>query len=139
MVSKLDLPEARERYEELRASLPGVRGISAATGQGVRELLFTAFAEIGAAASIPIAEPDAPRFVLTPAEPFTVEVGADGAYVVSGTRVERLAEMTDFDSDEGLGRFEAILAKMGVDKKLRELGARDGDTVRIAGYEFDYS
>ena len=47
--------------------------------------------------------------------------------------------MTDFDSDDGLGRFEAILAKMGVDKRLREMGAEDGDTVRIAGHEFDYS
>jgi Obg family GTPase CgtA-like protein len=28
---------------------------------------------------------------------------------------------------------------MGVDKKLRELGVREGDTVRIAGVEFDYS
>jgi GTP-binding protein len=47
--------------------------------------------------------------------------------------------MTDFETDEGLGRFEAILAKMGVDRRLQEMGARDGDTVRIAGYEFDYS
>jgi len=38
-----------------------------------------------------------------------------------------------------LGRFEAILAKMGVDKRLREMGATQGDTVRIAGHEFDYS
>jgi len=28
---------------------------------------------------------------------------------------------------------------MGVDKKLREMGAHEGDTVRIAGHEFDYS
>ena len=47
--------------------------------------------------------------------------------------------MTDFETDEGLGRFEAILAKMGIEKRLREMGAREGDTVRIAGYEFDYS
>ncbi|MEO6912700.1 MAG: Obg family GTPase CgtA, partial [Candidatus Baltobacteraceae bacterium] len=40
---------------------------------------------------------------------------------------------------EGLGRFEQILAKMGVDKKLRELGAVDGDTVRIGEFEFTYS
>jgi GTP-binding protein len=58
---------------------------------------------------------------------------------VSGERVERLAHMTDFDSDEALARFEQILAKMGVDKKLRELGVQEGDTVRIAGVEFDYS
>jgi GTP-binding protein len=47
--------------------------------------------------------------------------------------------MTNFESDEGLGRFERIIAKMGIDKKLRELGAQDGDTVRIAGYEFNFS
>ena len=47
--------------------------------------------------------------------------------------------MTDFDSDEALARFEAVLAKIGVERRLRELGARDGDTVRIAGNEFVYS
>jgi GTP-binding protein len=47
--------------------------------------------------------------------------------------------MTDFDSDEGLARFERTLAKIGVEKKLRELGAAEGDIVRIADYEFTYS
>jgi Obg family GTPase CgtA-like protein len=28
---------------------------------------------------------------------------------------------------------------MGVEKKLVELGAREGDTVRIGAYEFTYS
>jgi len=50
-----------------------------------------------------------------------------------------LAAMTNFDSDEGLARFEQILAKMGVEKKLRELGAVEGDTVRIGPFEFTYS
>jgi len=73
------------------------------------------------------------------ASAFEIAVAADGAFVVSGERIDRLAAMTDFESDEGLVRFEAILAKMGVDERLRELGAKDGDTVRIAGHEFDYS
>ena len=47
--------------------------------------------------------------------------------------------MTNFDSDEALARFERALAKMGVEKKLRELGAGEGDTVRIGPYEFTYS
>jgi GTP-binding protein len=47
--------------------------------------------------------------------------------------------MTDFDSDEGLGRFERVLGKMGVEKRLAELGAKQGDTVRIGAYEFTYS
>ena len=36
-------------------------------------------------------------------------------------------------------RFERALGKMGVEKKLVELGAREGDTVRIGAYEFTYS
>ena len=139
VLSKLDLPEARERFAELRESIADLRGISAATGEGVRELLYVAFRTIAAAPALDRRAPDAPRFVLTPAEPFRIERASDGAYVVTGERIERLAAMTDFESDEGLGRFEAILAKMGLDAKLRESGARDGDTVRIAGYEFDYS
>jgi GTP-binding protein len=139
VISKLDLPEARERFDELRGSIEGLRGISAATGEGVRELLFAAFQTIAATPIPEVVQPDVPRFVLTPQEPFTIAVEADGTFVVAGERVERLAAMTDFDSDEGLGRFEAILAKMGVEKRLREMGASEGDTVRIAGHEFDYS
>jgi GTP-binding protein len=139
VISKLDVPEARENFEALRESIPGVRGISAATGEGVRDLLFAAYQQIQTSPIPEVAEAEVPRIVLTPREPFEIQVADDGAYEVIGERVERLAAMTDFDSDEGLGRFEQVLAKMGVDKKLRELGAKDGDTVRIAGHEFDYS
>ncbi len=139
VLSKLDIPEARERFEELRGSIEGLRGISAATGEGVRDLLFAAFQTIAATPMPDVVEPDVPRFLLTPQEAFAIAVDGDGAFVVTGERVERLAAMTDFDSEEGLGRFEAILAKMGVEKRLREMGAAEGDTVRIAGHEFDYS
>ncbi len=139
VISKLDLPEARAGFEALRERIPELRGISAATGEGVRDLLFAAYRTTQESAPAVVLAPDPPRFNLTPQEAFSIEVLADRTFVVTGDRIERLAAMTDFDSDEGLGRFEAILAKMGVDKKLRELGARDGDTVRIADQEFDYS
>jgi GTP-binding protein len=139
VLSKLDLPEARERLADLRGPIEGLRGISAVTGEGVRELLFAAYHTILETPVPEVVSPEVPRFVLEPHEPFAISLDADGAFVVSGERVERLAAMTDFDSDEGLGRFEAILAKMGVDKRLREMGATQGDTVRIAGHEFDYS
>ena len=139
VISKIDVPQARESFETLREQIPDLRGISAATGEGVRELLFVAFTRIQTTPIPEVAEQEAPRIVLTPREPFEISITEDGVYEVYGERVERLAAMTDFDSDEGLGRFELVLGKMGVDKKLRELGAKDGDTVRIAGHEFDYS
>lgn len=138
VLTKLDLPEARERFAELTDRIANLRGISAATGEGVRELLFAAFATIAATPSPAVATLEKPRFVLTPDEPFEVTREA-GVFVVRGERVERLAAMTNFDTDEGLSRFEAILSKMGVERRLQELGARDGDTVRIGEHEFDYS
>ena len=139
VISKLDLPDAKATFDLLKETIPGLRGISAATNEGVRDLLFAAFQTIAATPMPDVVAPDAPRFVLTPQEAFIINVDPDGTYVVSGDRIERLAAMTDFDTDEGLAHFEQVLTKMGVDKALQERGAHEGDTVRISEFEFDYS
>ncbi len=140
VLNKLDLPDARERLAALRERYgEGVRGISAATNEGVRELVYAVWQLIEAAPMPEIVVPPPALIELTPAGAFRIERGRDGAFELSGERIERLAAMTDFDSDEALGRFERALAKMGVEKKLRELGAVEGDTVRIGQYEFTYS
>ena len=41
-------------------------------------------------------------------------------------------------SDEDIYRFSNRLNKMGVDEKLREAGAQDGDKVRILDFYFDF-
>jgi GTP-binding protein len=138
VITKLDVPLARERYEELREEWPGLRGISAATGEGVRDLMNEVWRTIESVPRPAATVPDPAYIVLRGDEPFEVNV-EDGVFVVSGERIERLAAMTDFDSDEALARFEHVLNRMGVEKRLRELGVHDGATVRIAGNEFTYS
>jgi GTP-binding protein len=139
VLNKIDLPQARESLEALRALFPDILGISAATHEGVRELTL-AVAQIIEHAPMPeVAAPAPARIELISPDAFAVERGDDGAFVVSGERIERLAAMTDFDSDEALARFERALGKMGVEKRLQELGAAEGDTVRIGPYEFTYS
>ena len=46
--------------------------------------------------------------------------------------------MTKFASDEDEYRFANRLTKLGVDDKLKELGAQDGDQVRILDFYFDF-
>ena len=133
VVTKLDLPDARAMFDVLRAQLPDVRRFSAATNEVVRELMHAAWDIIRALPPPDVSTPESAVHDLRPDEPFEIRVEA-GIYVVSGDRVERLAQMTDFESDEALARFEQILSKMGVTKKLRELGVHDGDTVRIAAW-----
>ncbi|MDQ6932754.1 MAG: GTPase ObgE [Candidatus Eremiobacteraeota bacterium] len=138
VLSKLDLPEARRHLEKLRASFPDALGISAATREGVEALLYAVWQTVRMTPLPQLTVGEAPRIVLAPHEPFAIRKEG-GVFIVTGERVERLAAMTNFESDEALARFEQILGKLGVDKKLRELGASDGDTVRIAGTEFTYS
>ncbi len=139
VISKLDLPDAQERLRDMQAQFPHARGISAATGEGVRELMYALWQTIKEAPLPEIVTPPPALIELVPHDAFTIERQRDGTFIISGERVERLASMTNFDSDEGLARFERALAKMGVEKKLRELGAAEGDTVRIGQYEFTYS
>jgi GTP-binding protein len=134
VVSKLDLPDAQERLRELREQFPDARGISSATSEGVRELVYAIWQTIKESPPPQIVVPPPALIELVPDEAFAIERDADGAFVLSGPRIERLAAVTNFDSEEG-----RALAKMGVEKKLRELGAVEGDTVRIGPYEFTYS
>ncbi|HZV77625.1 MAG TPA: GTPase ObgE [Candidatus Babeliales bacterium] len=138
VLNKLDLPEARESLAELKRDFPEIRGISAATGEGVRDLTLAVARTIEAAPMPEIVTPQV-RIELVASDAFRIERNTDGTFVVSGDRVERLAAMTDFESDEALARFERALGKMGVEKRLAELGAREGDTVRIGHHEFTYS
>ena len=139
VVSKLDLPDARERMEELRAQFPEIRGISAATGEGVSELVYAIAKTIVETPLPALADQPPAQIALAPKNAFEIVRDEDGTFVITGARVERLAAMTDFDSDEGLARFERILNKLGVEKKLRDMGAQEGDSVRISDFEFSYS
>ncbi len=71
-------------------------------------------------------------------EPYEIEKESEDLWVLKGKEVERLFKMTKFSSEEGMLRFAKKLRRMGVDDKLRELGAKEGDQVRILDFYFDY-
>ena len=71
-------------------------------------------------------------------EPYTITRDYDGVWVVKGEEVEKLLQMTRFNTDEAIRRFANKLRKMGIDDKLVELGVQEGDKVRILDYEFEF-
>lgn len=63
----------------------------------------------------------------------------DGAvWIIKGAALEKLLRMTNFSTDEAAYRFARKLAKLGVDDKLREMGAKSGDIVQILDFSFDF-
>jgi GTP-binding protein len=71
-------------------------------------------------------------------EPFTITRDDDGCFAISGDEVERIFKMTKFSSEEAAYRFAKKLRRMGIDDKLKEMGAQEGDQVRILDFYFDY-
>jgi GTP-binding protein len=136
-LNKVDVPEARELADLVRPDLEarGLRvfEVSAASREGLRQLGF-AMAEVvaQARAAAPPAEPT--RVVIRPraVDEAGFTVTKDGEqYVVRGEKPERWIRQTDFSNDEAVGYLADRLARLGIEAKLLELGARPGDDVVI--------
>ncbi len=138
--NKMDLPEARQNIAALQEEFADqLIMISAATGQGTEELMTKACQLL---ASLPQEETIAgDEVVLRKFEeepPFIIEF-VNGVFEVSGKRIEKLVAMTNFTTDEGLERFQRIIAQMGLEEALRQEGIKAGQTVKIIDLEFEYS
>jgi len=140
-LNKMDSPEVRARWSEIRAALEArgcpAMAISALAREGTRELLYRAaqiLAELPEE-EVPAREELLPVFQLgEEEEPFTIEREEDG-WRVRGVRVERLAAMTIWNLDEAVRRFQRTLAALGVTEALEGAGVQPGDTVRIGEKE----
>ncbi|MDR0832305.1 MAG: GTPase ObgE [Bacillales bacterium] len=62
-----------------------------------------------------------------------------GHFIIRGTRVEKLYQMTNISTDEGLLYLTTTLRKMGVETALRKAGVKNGDTVVLCDFEFIYT
>jgi GTPase len=139
VLNKIDVPEARELAELVKADLQA-RGlavylVSAASHEGLRTLSF-AMAELVSRARAQAPAPEATRIVLRPKAVdetgFTVTV-EDGVFVVRGTKPVRWVRQTDFSNDEAVGYLADRLARLGVEEALRAAGAQPGDDVVVGG------
>lgn len=80
-------------------------------------------------------EEEAPEVVR---EPFTVEQEDEGVYLVSGPLVNTILDRTIADDEASMRYFQQFLVKKGIVAALREAGAKDGDTVVMGEWEFDF-
>lgn len=71
-------------------------------------------------------------------KPFTIIKDKD-AFVIKGEKVEKLFNMTNFNTEEAYERFSNKLRKMGIDDELIKCGISEGDTVRILDFEFEWT
>ncbi|MBD1381211.1 GTPase ObgE [Metabacillus arenae] len=148
VANKMDMPQAEENLQIFKEKLEDehkIFPISAITREGVRELLFEIASALEKTPEFPLYDEEVEQgghSVLYKFEKegpdFTITRDPDGAFVLTGEKVEKLFVMTDFSRDESVRRFARQLRGMGIDDALRERGAKDGDIVRLLEYEFEF-
>ncbi len=115
--------------------------ISAATGEGIEELLYYVHDMLKNINEAPIVfeKEFFPESLEVASEPYFVEYNEeDDVYVVEGPRIEKMLGYTNIDSEKGFEFFQKFLKTNGILDELEALGIQDGDTVRMYGLEFDY-
>lgn len=142
IANKMDIEAANANLEEFKNKVDvAVYPISAINSEGIDIVLMKIADMLDTIEKEPLYEENEIEshilYKFEREKPFTIHK-EDDTWVVLGKEVEKLLRMTRFNGEEAVNRFASKLRKMGIDNKLRELGAVDGDTVRILDYVFDY-
>jgi GTPase len=141
-LNKIDVPAARERADQVKPQFEArgyqVFEISAATGEGLRQLAFAMAALVAADRAdrvARVASQPAPRVkvaVRAADEPgFEVVRTGEASFLILGDKPRRWVQQTDFSNDEAVGYLADRLARLGVEQALAEAGAEPGAEVLI--------
>ena len=114
--------------------------ISAVTGKGVRELLYSVYELLSTVDPEPVIFPKEFEIIYAGDRnlPYTVEQDEDGVFVVEGPRIEKMLGYTNLESEKGFQFFQKFLKENGILDDLESAGIQEGDTVRMYGLAFDY-
>lgn len=142
--NKTDIIQDEEAYkaflDEMDKRGIEVFTISAATNQGVNELMNKTYEELSKLPPITIFEPemdiDEEEFIL---DDKGYEIKRDNeAYVITGSWIEAVGGSVNFSDNESLQYFQRALLNRGVIEDLIKMGIQEGQTVRIGDLEFDF-
>ena len=123
----------------------GIRGvsISAATGKGLKELLYYVKSLLDKIDKEPVIfeQEFFPEDVLiTENLPYTVKQDEEDEHLfyIEGPKIEKMLGYTNLDSEKGFSFFQKFLRESGILADLEAAGIEEGDTVRMYGFDFDY-
>ena len=144
--NKMDLEDARAFYPELEAYCKEkgypIYPISAATGQGIQDLLNKVVQIRDTIAQAPRTfEKEYDINTMSQDETgdgILIDKLDDGSYVIEGPAVDKMLGFTYLDTEKGFDFFQKFMRQRGVIDRLVKLGIKEGDTVIVGdtAYEF---
>ena len=117
--------------------------ISAATGQGLKELLYAVYELLQTIPrDVTVFEQEYFPEDHIPGNNLPYQVWRDEKdphmFHVEGPKVEKMLGYTNLDSEKGFQFFQNFLKDSGILKELEKLEVEDGDTVKLYELQFEY-
>ena len=113
--------------------------ISAGTTKGTRELMRAAAGLLRQLPPVKVFEPEYVEEIAQAVRPEDFQIEHYGStWLVTGEWISRLVENINFDDYESRNYFDQQLRRCGLFARLEEEGIREGDTVEIYDFEFEY-
>lgn len=142
VANKADLMQDETAYNELEkvAKEKGLAifKISGVTGQGIKELLDYVSKTLKTLPKEELVEiEDKKVYELEDKDEFTI-TREDGIFVVDGPDVQRIMRKVNLEDNESMYYFQKCLEQLGVNKKLKEAGVQEGDTVKVVDWELEW-
>lgn len=142
IANKMDVEGATSHLEQFKEKVHfPVFPISAIQNEGIDQVLITLSEMLDQIKKEPLYEEEKFEshvlYKFQEEKPFTIHKEGN-IWVIRGEKIEKLLRMTKFNTEESALRFATKLRKMGIDDSLRQLGAKEGDTIQILDYEFEY-
>ncbi len=143
VANKCDLASS-EQIEEFRQFVQeqgrSFFAISAATSQGIRELVYAVWQELEKLPPVKIYEAEpAPLYEVHEEDRTNFQIKVeDGIYIVEAPWLAQVLGSVNMDDYESLQYFQRVLRSSGIIDKLLEMGIQEGDTVSIFNFQFDY-
>ena len=113
--------------------------ISAVTGEGLNELFNHVAEVIKTLPKEEVVDIDETMVYTLEDEENQFEIEVRGTeFIVTGPAVERLMGRVNIGDNESYAYMERMIKKLGIDEALREKGVKEGDTVKLLEWEFEW-
>jgi GTP-binding protein len=143
-VNKVDLPQVAARQQEVAESFrqAGIEVffVSAATGQGINELMAAVAKKLGQVEKSQPALEERPRKVFRP-QPRDrgTRVSKEGeTFVIQAPELERIVAMRGVTESELSAQLRRLLSRAGIARELEKAGIKAGDRVRCGTVEWEW-
>lgn len=117
--------------------------ISAATGKGINELMYSALNELNEYDKNLETIDDIPLFDFSNDDAdyktLNAYIDDDGAFVLEGKQLTKIFNSTNFNDISSLRYLYKYIVKNGGIKKLKKLGLKEGDVIKVNDYEFEFT